>query len=100
MQNFSGNLRNTITNNILKLPVILAGAFFIFQDGVKDGHNDNTSKILWQKVYQRLSILMDIKWMTETKSIKIWPLKMDENWVISRMASIVRKNRENHPNLF
>ena len=35
--NFSGNLPNTIRNNILKLPVIPAGAFSIIQDGVQDG---------------------------------------------------------------
>ena len=34
--NFSGNLPNTIRNNILKLPVIPAGAFSIIQDGVQD----------------------------------------------------------------
>ena len=32
--NFSGNLPNTIRNNILKLPVIPAGAFSNIQDGV------------------------------------------------------------------
>ena len=43
--NFSGNLRNTITNNILKLPVIHAGAFSIIQDGVQDARqNVITSK--------------------------------------------------------
>ena len=43
-QFFSGNLRNTITNNITKLPVIHAGAFSI-QDGVQDGRqNVNTPK--------------------------------------------------------
>ena len=42
--NFSGNLPNTIRNNILKLPVIPAGAFFIIQDGVQDGRqNANTA---------------------------------------------------------
>ena len=41
--NFSGNLPNTISNNILKLPVIPAGAFPIIQDGVQDGRqNVNT----------------------------------------------------------
>ena len=45
--NFSGNLRNTITNNILKLPVIPAGTFSIIQDGAQDGRqNGNTPKIL------------------------------------------------------
>ena len=40
---FSGNLPNTITNNILKLPVIPAGAFSYIQDGVQDGRqNVNT----------------------------------------------------------
>ena len=34
---FLGKLRNTITSNILKLPVIPAGAFSIIQDGVQDG---------------------------------------------------------------
>ena len=34
--NFSENLPNTIRNNILKLPVIPAGAFSIIQDGVQD----------------------------------------------------------------
>ena len=44
---FTGNFRNTITNNILKLPVIHAGAFSIIQDGVQNGSkNVNTSKIL------------------------------------------------------
>ena len=42
--NFSGNLPNTITNNILKLPVIPAGAFSNIQDGVQDGRqNVNTT---------------------------------------------------------
>ena len=35
--NFSEYLPNTIRNNILKLPVIPAGAFSIIQDGVQDG---------------------------------------------------------------
>ena len=35
--NIWGNLRNTITNNILKIPMIPAGAFSIIQDGVQDG---------------------------------------------------------------
>ena len=40
--NFLGNLPNTIRNNILKLPVIPAGA--IIQDGVQDGRqNVNTA---------------------------------------------------------
>ena len=40
---FSGNISNTIRNNILKLPVIPAGAFSIIQDGVQDGRqNVNT----------------------------------------------------------
>ena len=34
--NFPGYLPNTIRNNILKLPVIPAGAFPIIQDGVQD----------------------------------------------------------------
>ena len=34
---FSGNRPNTIRNNILKLPVIPAGAFSIIQDGVQLG---------------------------------------------------------------
>ena len=42
--NFSGNLPNTIRNDILKLPVIPAGAFFNIQDGVQDGRqNVNTT---------------------------------------------------------
>ena len=42
--NFSGNLPNTIRNNILKLPVIPAGAFSNIQDGVQDGRqNVNTA---------------------------------------------------------
>ena len=42
--NFSGYLPNTIKNNILKLPVISAGAFSIIQDGVQDGRqNDETA---------------------------------------------------------
>ena len=41
---FSGNLSNTIRNNILKLPVIPAGAFSNIQDGVQDGRqNVNTT---------------------------------------------------------
>ena len=45
--NFSGNLPNTIGKNILKLPVIPAGAFSIIQDGVQDGRqNVYTLKIL------------------------------------------------------
>ena len=59
--NFSENLRNTITDNILKLPVIPAEAFSIIQDGVQDGRqNVNTLKILRQKVSQRFSILLEI----------------------------------------
>ena len=38
--NFSGYLPNTIRNNIQKLPVIPAGAFFIIQDGVQDGRQN------------------------------------------------------------
>ena len=38
--NFSGNLPNTIRNNILKLPVIPAGAFSIIQDDVQDGRQN------------------------------------------------------------
>ena len=42
--NFSGNLPNTIRNNILKLPVIPAGAFSNIQDSVQDGRqNVNTT---------------------------------------------------------
>ena len=42
--NFSGNLPNTIRNNILKLPVLPAGAFSNIQDGVQDGRqNINTA---------------------------------------------------------
>ena len=42
--NFSGNLPNTIRNNILKLPAIPAGAFSNIQDGVQDGRqNVNTA---------------------------------------------------------
>ena len=42
--NFAGNLPNTIRNNILKLPVIPAGAFSNIQDGVQDGRqNVNTA---------------------------------------------------------
>ena len=37
---FSGYLPNTIRNNILKLCVILAGAFSIIQDGIKDGRQN------------------------------------------------------------
>ena len=51
--NFSRNSRNIIiyyiiiTNNILKLPVIPAGAFSAIQDGVQDGcQNVITPKIL------------------------------------------------------
>ena len=73
--NFSGNLQDTITNNILELPVIPIGAFPIIQDGVEDGRqNINAPKILWQKVSQWFSILLYI-WMTVKKSIKIWPPK-------------------------
>ena len=36
----SDNLPNAIRNNILKLPVITAGAFSIFQDGVQDGRQN------------------------------------------------------------
>ena len=38
--NFSGNLPNTIRNNILEVPVIPAGAFSISQDGVQDGRQN------------------------------------------------------------
>ena len=38
--NFSGNVPNTIRKNILKLPVIPAGAYYIIQDGVQDGHHN------------------------------------------------------------
>ena len=45
--NFSETLQNTIGKNILKLPVIPAGAFSIIQDGVQDGRqNVYTPKIL------------------------------------------------------
>ena len=66
--------------------MIPAEASHIIQHGVQDGRqNVNTPKIFWQK----FSILLDISWM----NIKIWPLKNDENWVISKMAAIVRENR-------
>ena len=38
--NFSGYLPNTIRNNILKIPMIPAGAFSIIQDGVQDGRQN------------------------------------------------------------
>ena len=38
--NFLGNLPNTIRNNILKLPVIPAGAFPNIQDGFQDGRQN------------------------------------------------------------
>ena len=38
--NFSRNLPNAIGNNILKLPVIPAGAFSIVQGGVQDGRQN------------------------------------------------------------
>ena len=38
--NFSGNLPNTIRNNILKLPVIPADAFSNIKDGVQDCHQN------------------------------------------------------------
>ena len=42
--NFSGNLPNTIRNNILKLPVIPARAFSNIKEGVQDGRqNVNTT---------------------------------------------------------
>ena len=42
--NFSKNLPNTIRNNILKLPVIPAGAFSKIQDGFQDcRQNVNTA---------------------------------------------------------
>ena len=42
--NFSENLPNNIRNNILKLPVIPAGAITIIQDGVQNGRqNVNTA---------------------------------------------------------
>ena len=44
--NFSGKLPITIRNNILKLPVIPAGAFSIIQDGMQDGHQNVTTSIL------------------------------------------------------
>ena len=43
--NFSGNLPNAIRNNILKLPVIPAGAFSNIQDGVQDGRQNVNSAI-------------------------------------------------------
>ena len=43
--NFSGNLPNTIRNNIPKLPVIPAGAFSNIQDGVQDGRQNVNSAI-------------------------------------------------------
>ena len=43
--NFSGNLPNAIRNNILKLPVIPAGAFSNIQDGVPDGRQNVNSAI-------------------------------------------------------
>ena len=44
--NFSGNLRNTITNNILKLSVISAGTFSIIQDGVQGGRQNVNIKMI------------------------------------------------------
>ena len=46
---FSGNLPNTIRNNILKLPVIPAGAFSNIQDGVEDGRQNVTQ--LYRRVH-------------------------------------------------
>ena len=69
--NFSGNLRNTITNNILKLPVIHAGAFSIIQDGVQDARqNVITSNIMrmgFSKVFYPTGHILNHK----RKSIKI-----------------------------
>ena len=46
---FSGNLPNTVGNNILKL-VIPAGAFSIIQDGVQGGRqNVNTAQKYYDK---------------------------------------------------
>ena len=44
---FSGNLPNTIRNNILKLPVIPAGAFSIIQDDVQDGRKNAKFAIIY-----------------------------------------------------
>ena len=44
---FSGNLPNTIRNNILKLPVIPDGAFPIIQDCVQDGRQNVKTAISW-----------------------------------------------------
>ena len=38
--NFSGNLPDIIRNNMLKLPVIPAGAFPIIQNSVQDGRQN------------------------------------------------------------
>ena len=38
--NFAENYPSTVRNNILKLPVIPAGAFSIIQDGIQDGHQN------------------------------------------------------------
>ena len=46
---FSGNLPNTIRNNILKLPVIPAGAFSIIQDDVQDGRKNAQSAIIYPR---------------------------------------------------
>ena len=78
---FPGNIPSTIRNNILKLPVIPAGAFSIIKDGVQDGRqNVYTPKILWHKRFLNgcLSYWTYSEWQTK-KSIKIWPLKMDTN---------------------
>ena len=47
---FSGNLPNTIRNNILKLPVIPAGASYIIQDGVQDGLQYANTAIIYRRV--------------------------------------------------
>ena len=48
--NCSGNLPNTIRNNILKLPLIPTGAFSIIRDGVQDGRqNVNTPQNIMTK---------------------------------------------------
>ena len=92
--NDSGNLRNTITNDILKLPVIPAGAFSIIQDSVQDGRqNVITPKIIWQMFLTGFSILLDIIVNDRKKSIKIWPLRMEEKLGFSKMVAIGRENR-------
>ena len=55
--------------------------------------------LIHPKYYDKRFLNGFLSYWIYSESIKISPLKMDEKWVISKMASIDNENRYDHPNL-